>query len=55
MLQHLQNYRQKWIEHVNRMGRSRLPKQILNYQARGKRRLGRPKKRWHESGTGQMA
>lgn len=50
--EHLNHYRQKWLNHVNRMDRSRLPRQILRYIPHGRRSLGRPLKRWTETVTG---
>ncbi|KAJ4445670.1 hypothetical protein ANN_12354 [Periplaneta americana] len=47
--EHLNHYRQKWLNHVNRMDRSRLPTQILRYIPHGRRSLGRPLKRWTET------
>ncbi|KAJ4434296.1 hypothetical protein ANN_22848 [Periplaneta americana] len=49
--EYLNHYRQKWLNHVNRMDRSRLPTQILRYIPHGRRSLGRPLKRWTESVT----
>lgn len=40
------DYRQTWKDHVNRMNNERLPKKILNYKPKGKRDIGRPKRRW---------
>ena len=39
-------YKERWKQHVNRMGNGRIPKKILNYNPRGKRDIGRPRKRW---------
>lgn len=47
----VQQYRLQWKQHVERMDRTRWPKQILTYVPRGKRKLGRPRKRWHETVT----
>jgi hypothetical protein len=38
-------YTHKWFQHVHRMEDIRLPKQLLNYQSKGRRRPGRPLKR----------
>jgi hypothetical protein len=35
-------YRHKWLQHVNRMEDNRLPKQLLNYHPKERRRPGRP-------------
>jgi hypothetical protein len=40
----IQNYKTKCIQHVSRMDDQRYPKKMLQYQPRGKRRLGRPLK-----------
>ncbi|KAJ4437007.1 hypothetical protein ANN_17139, partial [Periplaneta americana] len=47
----VQQYRLQWKKHVKRMDRTRWPKQILTYVPRGKRKLGRPRKRLHETVT----
>ncbi|KAJ4430122.1 hypothetical protein ANN_22332, partial [Periplaneta americana] len=47
----VQQYRLQWKKHVERMDRTRWLKQILTYVPRGKRKLGRPRKRWHETIT----
>jgi hypothetical protein len=38
-------YRHKWFQHVHRTEDDRLPKQLLNYHPKGRRRLERPRKR----------
>ena len=38
-------YKQKWINHLERMDNTRLPKHALNYKPRGRRDRGRPWKR----------
>ena len=39
---------QKWLQHVQRMDTNRLPKQALQYKPKGRRNIGRPKKRWRD-------
>jgi hypothetical protein len=39
-------YKQNWINHLERMDNTRLPKHALNYKPRGRRDCGRPWKRW---------
>ena len=48
-------YRQNWINHLERMDNTRLPKHALNYKPRGRRDRGRSRKRWKhaDAGTGQ--
>jgi len=49
-------YKQNWINHLERMDNTRLPKHAFNYRPRGRRDCGRPRKRWQciDAGTGQM-
>ena len=42
----IQNYQQKWNQHVLRMPENRLTLKALQYQPQGKRDLGRPYRRW---------
>ena len=48
-------YKQNWINHLERPDNTRLPKHAVNYKPRGRRDLGRPRKRrqWVDAGTGQ--
>ena len=48
-------HKQIWINHLERMDNTRLPKHALNYKPRGRRDRGRPRKRWQrvDAGTGQ--
>jgi len=48
-------YKQKWINHLERMDNTRLPKNALTYKPRGRRDRGRLRKRWLrvDAGTGQ--
>jgi len=48
-------YKQNWINHLERMDNTGLPKHALNYKPRGRRDRGRPRKRWQcvDAGTGQ--
>ena len=48
-------YKQIWINHFERMDKTRLPKHALNYKHRGRRDRGRPRKRWQcfDAGTVQ--
>jgi hypothetical protein len=43
----INNYKHKWIQHIHRMDRSRLPYAIMKYQSAGKRNPGNtPKSVW---------
>ena len=44
----LQMHLKKWLQHVQRMDTNRLPKQALQYRPKGRRNIGRPKKRWRD-------
>jgi len=48
-------HKQNWINHLERMDNTRLPKHALNYKPRGRRDRGRPRERWQcvDAGTGQ--
>ena len=41
-------YQKKWLQHVQRMDPNRLPKQALRCKPKGRRNIGRPKKRWRD-------
>jgi hypothetical protein len=47
--------KQNWINHLERMDNTRLPKYALTYKPQGRRDCGRPRKRWQhvDAGTGQ--
>jgi hypothetical protein len=48
-------YKQNWINHLERMDNTKLPKYALTYKPRGRRDRRRPWKRWQriDAGTGQ--
>jgi len=48
-------HKQNWINHLERMDSTRLPKHALNYKPRGRRDRGRPRKPWQrvDDGTDQ--
>ena len=49
-------YKQNWINHLERMNTTRLPKHALNYKPRRRRDRGCPRKQWQcvDAGTGQL-
>jgi len=48
IVQEIKQYQKKWLQHVQRMDRNRLPRQALKYRPEGRRNIGRPKKRWKD-------
>ena len=44
----IKQYQKKWLQHVQRMDTNRLPKQVLQYKPKGRRNIGRPRKRWRD-------
>ena len=44
----IKQYQEKWLQHVQRMDTNRIPKQALQYQPKGRRNIGRPRKRWSD-------
>jgi hypothetical protein len=55
-LREIQDYKRKWIQHLNRVPRNRLPRQI-NCTPKGKRNQGKPLKMRLDvcvTGTGQQ-
>jgi len=44
----MKQYQEKWLQHVQRMDTNRLPKQALQYKLKGRRNIGRPRKRWRD-------
>jgi len=48
IVKEIKQYQKKWLQHVQRMDRNRLPRQTLKYRPEGGRNIGRPKKRWRD-------
>jgi hypothetical protein len=44
----IKQYQQKWLQHVQRINTNRIPKQPLHYRTKGRRNLGRPRRRWKD-------
>jgi len=44
----IKQYQKKWLQHVQRRDTNRLPKQALQYKPKGRRNIGRPRKRWRD-------
>ena len=39
-------YQEKWLQHIQRMDTKSIPEQALQYKPKGRRHIGRPRKRW---------
>ena len=48
IVKEIKQYQGKWLQHVQRMDTNRLPKQALQYTRKGRRNIGRPRKRWRD-------
>jgi hypothetical protein len=44
----IKQYQGEWLRHVERMDTDRIPKQALKCRPKGKRSIGRPRKRWRD-------
>jgi hypothetical protein len=44
----IKQYQKKWLQHVQKMDRKRIPKQALQYRSTGRRNIGRPRMRWRD-------
>jgi hypothetical protein len=41
-------YREKWLQHIQRMDTKRIPKQALKYKPKWRRHIRQPRKRWRD-------
>ena len=48
IVKEIKQCQKKWLQHVQRMDTNRLPKQALQYKSKGRRKIGRPRKRWRD-------
>ena len=48
IVKEIKEYQKKWLQHVQRMDTNRLQKQALHYKPKGRRNVGRPRKRWRD-------
>jgi len=48
IVKEIKQYHEKWLQHVQRMDTNRLTKQALQYKPKGRKNIGRPKKRWRD-------
>ena len=45
IVKEIEQHQEKWLQHVQRMDTNGLPKQALQYKPKGRRNVGRPRKR----------
>jgi hypothetical protein len=48
IVKEIKQYQKKWLQHVQRMDTNRIAKQALRYRPKGRRIIGRRKKRWRD-------
>jgi len=48
IVKEIKQYQEKWLQHVQKVDTNRLPKQALQYKPKGRRNIGRPRKRWRD-------
>jgi len=48
ILDKIDEYRRKWLLHLQRKPQNRIPLKSYHYRPQGRRTIGRPKKRWRE-------
>jgi hypothetical protein len=48
IVKEIKQYQKKWLQRVQRMDTNTLPKQALQYKPKGRRNIGRPRKRWKD-------
>jgi len=46
IVKEIKQYQEKWLQQLQRMDTNRIPKQALQYKPKGRRHIGRPRKRW---------
>ena len=48
VVKEIKQNQEKRLQHVQRMDINRIPKQALQYKPKGRRNVGRPRKRWRD-------
>ena len=48
IVKEIKQYQEEWLQHVHRMDTNRIPKQALQYKRKGRRNIGRLRKRWRD-------
>jgi hypothetical protein len=47
-IKEIKQYQEKWLQHIQKKKKNRIPKQALKYKTKGRRHIGRPRKRWRD-------
>ena len=61
IVKEIKQYQKKRLQHVQRMDTNKIPKQALQYKPKGRRNIGRPRKRsrdqfyFEDQGTGNTS
>ena len=45
IVKEIKQYQEKWLQHIQRMDTNRIPKRALQYKPKGRRHIGRPRKK----------
>ena len=48
IVKEIKQYQEEWLQHIQRMDTNRIPKQALQNKPKGRRHIGRPRKRWRD-------
>ena len=48
IVKEIKEYQEKWLQHIQRMDTNRIPKQALQYKPKGRKHIGRQRKRWRD-------
>ena len=48
IVKEIKQYQEKWLQPIQRMDTNRIPKQALQYKPKGRRNIGRLRKRWRD-------
>jgi len=48
IVKEIKQYQKKRLKHVERMDTNRIPQHALQHKPKGRRYIGRPRKRWRE-------
>jgi len=48
IVKEIKHYQKKWLQYVQRTNTNRIAKQALKYHPKGRRNIGRPRKKWRD-------